>query len=569
MTSRRLAGALVVFAAATVVAASAQTDQGTPAPVSFRAGVERYTAVVQGVVTAADSGAPVQGAEVRLVGNERHRLTATDAAGRYAFTDLPPERMTLHVSKAGFAAAEYGQRHPLEDGEPIALTPGQQVTANLRLSRGGVIFGRVFDEYGEPAAGVRVQALRARSLQGRGGLQAVGSGDQADDTGAFRLHGLVPGTYYVSASAPFEPTFVRLGTTGSVNRGAPTYYYPDSPTVEGGLPVRIDETSQVPVSITIGTAPLARVSGVVVSAAGVPLPGLVTLVSQDRIATPGVDGPASLLMGGVGINETLGPEGQFTLDDVPPGSYVLTARLLPATRISRPQEVVSVPVLVSGEDVAGLTLVTRPRPMLSGRFVAAPGVSQPLPVGLGVLPLSQRLPVQRLLGLGERGTFEVLAPPEPFVLVIGQGLGGQLPPGWSLSAIRLNGRDVTDETIEVTSDATIEVVLTDRATTVNGTVRAGRGDDAANASVVVFPRDDSRWTYPSRAIRSARTDTSGRFEITGLPPGQRYLAAAVDYLVDGEEFDVALLDSLRPDAIGFALDEESDRRTLRLDLVTR
>jgi hypothetical protein len=155
------------------------------------------------------------------------------------------------------------------------------------------------------------------------------------------------------------------------------------------------------------------------------------------------------------------------------------------------------------------------------------------------------------------------------VLVIGQGLGGQLPPGWALSAIRLNGRDVTDEIIEVTSDATIEVVLTDRATTVSGSVRAGRSGVAANASVVVFPRDRGRRTYPSRAIRSARTDASGRFEITGLPPGRRYLAAAVDYLVDGEEFDPALLDSLRPDAIDFALDDESDERTLRLDLVTR
>jgi hypothetical protein len=581
----RRAGAVGLVALAAMVATlGARSGQDAP-PVSARSGVERYTAVVQGVVTAADSGAPVQDAEVRLVGSGRHRLTATDAAGRYAFTDLPPERMTLHVSKAGFVDAQYGQRHPLEEPDPILLGEGQQVTANVTMSRGGVIYGRVFDEHGEPAAGAFVQALLARTLQGRPGLQRVGISDQSDDTGAFRVYGLTPGTYYVSA---------QPGPAGTVKRGSATYY-PSTASTASALPVEIGTGSQVPVSITLNPASLARVSGVVVNAAGVPSAAVVSLISDDLLTARGLNGPANLTVGAFRISGDAGPDGRFTIAEVPPGSYALTATLNPpAPQSSRPpdgateaqrqaiqedlmvallirlraQETASLPVTIAGQDVSGLTLVTRPRPMLSGRFVAAPGVRQPLPAGLSMIALAQGSPVQFLRNQSGE-TFEIPAPIGPFVLSVGLSFGPTLPPGWTVSAIRLNGRDVTDETMEVFGDTTVEVVLTDRVTTVTGTVRAGRDADVAGTSVVVFPRDEGKWTYPARAIRSARTDAGGRFEITGLPPGHRYLAVAVSYLVVEEEYDAAFLESVRGEATGFELSDEGDQRTLRLDLVTR
>ena len=40
-----------------------------------------------------------------------------------------------------------------------------------------------------------------------------------------------------------------------------------------------------------------------------------------------------------------------------------------------------------------------------------------------------------------------------------------------------------------------------------------------DATVVVFPDDENQWVYQSRFIRTARPDTSGRFEIAGLPAG--------------------------------------------------
>ena len=57
----------------------------------------------------------------------------------------------------------------------------------------------MFDEFGDPVAGARVQAMRYQMVQGARRLSPVGANAQSDDTGAFRLYGLMPGDYYVSA----------------------------------------------------------------------------------------------------------------------------------------------------------------------------------------------------------------------------------------------------------------------------------------------------------------------------------------------------------------------------------
>ncbi len=74
--------------------------------------------------------------------------------------------------------------------------------------------------------------------------------------------------------------------------------------------------------------------------------------------------------------------------------------------------------------------------------------------------------------------------------------------------------------------------------------------------------------YPSRYVRTARVDDSGRFSIAGLPANQRYYAVAVDYLEDGEEQDTQVLERLRARAMTFSLGE-AEQRSVVLDPVTR
>ena len=182
------------------------------------------TSVIRGRVVAADSGAPIRRAQVRAFSSDMRgsRLASTDGQGRFEFRDLPAGRWELTASKAGFVSLRLGQRRPFEAGTPVELRDAQVVDrADIALPRGAAITGRVFDEFGDPVAGARLQVLRYQLVQGTRRLTPTGVDDQSDDTGAFRLFGLTPGDYYVSATVRAlpvdDPTVDAAGY-------APTYF---------------------------------------------------------------------------------------------------------------------------------------------------------------------------------------------------------------------------------------------------------------------------------------------------------------------------------------------------------
>jgi hypothetical protein len=111
------------------------------------------------------------------------------------------------------------------------------------------------------------------------------------------------------------------------------------------------------------------------------------------------------------------------------------------------------------------------------------------------------------------------------------------------------------------------IVVTNRLTAVTGTVSASAGQPA-KAEVVVFAADAAKWTYPSRFVRTVTADDKGRFRITGLPPADRYLALAADYLEDGEHYDPEFLGRMRDAATEFSLDN-AETRALELKVMER
>ena len=111
----------------------------------------------------------------------------------------------------------------------------------------------------------------------------------------------------------------------------------------------------------------------------------------------------------------------------------------------------------------------------------------------------------------------------------------------------------------------VRIVLTDRVTSVSGTVSdVSRPQDgtARDYTVVVFPEDPAKWTFPSRYVRAVRTDGQGTFRMTGLPP-ERYFAVPLEFVEDGEWTDAEFLDRIRPDATSFSL-ADGERRGLDL-----
>jgi hypothetical protein len=106
---------------------------------------------------------------------------------------------------------------------------------------------------------------------------------------------------------------------------------------------------------------------------------------------------------------------------------------------------------------------------------------------------------------------------------------------------------------------------------VAGSVAPASGADTGPlppVTVIAFADDDKKWTYPSRYIKTARTDATGAFRMRGVPPDQTYRFVAVDYVEDGEETDPEFLARLRDRATRLPL-SEGEHKGIDLRLIQR
>jgi hypothetical protein len=89
------------------------------------------------------------------------------------------------------------------------------------------------------------------------------------------------------------------------------------------------------------------------------------------------------------------------------------------------------------------------------------------------------------------------------------------------------------------------------------------------ATVVIFADDPSKWTGTSRFVKTARLADSGQFTVSGLPPHQRYLAVAVDFIEPDEPQNPDFLQRAKATTgTSFSL-STGDRKVLELPLIIR
>jgi hypothetical protein len=161
------------------------------------------TATLRGRVVAADTGQPLRKAQVRIFAAElrENRMATTDADGKYEFKELPAGRYNVSASKGSYVVLQYGQQRPFEAGRPVEILDRQTVEkVDFALPRGGVITGRILDEFGEPLADAQVAAQRYQNMGGRRRLVPAGRPAMTNDIGEFRLFAIPPGQYYLSAT---------------------------------------------------------------------------------------------------------------------------------------------------------------------------------------------------------------------------------------------------------------------------------------------------------------------------------------------------------------------------------
>ena len=295
----------------------------------------------------------------RLAFGDRTRRVTTDQAGRFSLNNLKPGLYRLVPALAGYVAAS-GVLD--EDGNRIYYSPGDSAT--LRMAKGGVITGKVVDADGTPVTKAPVRSIRLRDQYGHPTASLTPAPDftpkeiRTDDRGVYRLYGLEPGVYLVSAGGGMS-SFV--GRQEAYDADAPTYY-PGSPrgtaseiTVGPGQEVEgIDITYQSfgGHSIT-GSATGAVPAGSLLNAAFVVLSEATTGTIQQLTVALELKGAKNFVFTGV-------PDGKYNILAVAGfGSKDMT--------LAPPR-----PINVNGSDSIGMKLTLIPVPQVMGSVAVEP-----------------------------------------------------------------------------------------------------------------------------------------------------------------------------------------------------
>ncbi len=182
-------------------AAFAQTPTTSKAAASTEDAASNLYGAITGRVISEDGPLPFVNITVLPVnlnnrggrGGNPVRSVTTDAEGNFKVDGL-------HASAWNVIPTAQGYVVETSTDETAPQFYRINESATIRMSKGGVITGRVLNAAGEPLIAVPISVQYVRDAQGRpaSGGGAIGF-FQTDDRGVYRLYGLASGSYVVSA----------------------------------------------------------------------------------------------------------------------------------------------------------------------------------------------------------------------------------------------------------------------------------------------------------------------------------------------------------------------------------
>jgi hypothetical protein len=559
------------------------------------------TATLSGVVMTDEANShPLRRTVVTLNASDIHvgRTTVTDDAGRFTFASLPAGRFSLVATKAGYLTTYYRSKRPgRAPAVPIPLAESQQLAGvTMKMIRGGVITGHVLDQSGKPVL-VSIRASLVQTIDGERTLnQQFGGNSFADDRGIYRIFGLVPGDYVVSASVPRFGAVagdVRVMTAADLQRaeiaireahantapgstpaappppaadvqmmGYATVYYPGATEFANAAAISVGPSEErTDVDFPLAMIPMARIEGVAMFPDGQPVAnGMVTLVST---------GP----LGGSSSGFQTSKTGAFAFPSLSPGPYTLMARASPPATDANGAPVPTTPAVPTtppmwalmdftsdGRNVHDMVLTLQPGLTFTGRVVfdattGPPSALTNVRVSLDSAQTSGAVfgvaPVQA--DASGAFTFTGITPGK---YRLSATIAATTKATWTMKSAVIDGRETSDLPADIRESVTNAVVtLGDRHTELSGMLQDATGAPSPEYSLVVFSVDKRYWTRNSRRMRGpVRPGADGHFIVSDLPPGEYFLAAITD--ADQSELnDASLLNQLAAAAVRVTLVE--------------
>ena len=206
----------------------------------------------------------------------------------------------------------------------------------------------MLDEFGEPISEVMMAAQQYQTIQGQRRLVPTGRQVQTNDIGEFRLFGISPGQYYLTAT---------WRQNNPMNNDDKTAYAPmyfpgtDNPAQAQRITLAAGQEKS---DIVMALKPMraTRVSGTATVADGKPMTGSIMVMAT----------------GGFGFTVTSGggirSDGTFSINGIAPGEYTLRAQSFGQ---GRDPEIGDHEITATGDDITDVHIVAaKPRPQPAG-----------------------------------------------------------------------------------------------------------------------------------------------------------------------------------------------------------
>jgi hypothetical protein len=471
-------------------------------------GARAQTGSIEGMVVNSVTGDVVPRAAVLVIEEGREpEPVFSDGEGRFRMEGLAARIYVVRARKRGYLEAGQGGESALRVTVEAGKAKGGVV---VKLRPYGVISGRVFDEYGEPAEGATVNACVLRRRM----MHCVGAAE-TNDRGEYRMTGLAPGAYLLVGTYAPPRGLYPAAANGRREAYTPTFY-PQGVERASGQKVEVAAGAETAgIDLRMLKVAMATVRGRVVGADG---EGLKSYGLR-------VDG-AEVSMGTI-VPTRLGSDGTFEVRDLAPGAWGLT--------VTTPDTSVSATVTVNGQDVEGVLIRLSAVVPVSGQVAVEGGAAvdwEQRKLWLAEVDWA----LSRTAKMARDGSFRVSVPPGRY-RVIGDG-----PPGAYLASVRAGATESRVLEVDLTSGAPASLKVIYRMD--GGRVRCAveAGETVREINMVLLPAEAALRRPGMIRVEGLGTGTEAEF--TAVRPGE-YLVAAVeagDYelLSDGEIPQAAL-----------------------------
>ena len=436
----------------------------------------------------------------------------TSEDGKFAFKDLPAGKYSLEGAKRRFIPSAYDQHQQFS----TAIVTGAGIdTENLMLRLPPVAFitGKILDEVGDPVRNAIVTLYRYDHWQGMAQARRVRTA-QTDDQGSYELGPLMPGTFFLSATATpwyavHPPSWQPEGppkTASSVDRSLdvayPLTYYADVTDSDSATPIPVRGGDRIQIDIHLNPVPALHLL-VHVPDAG---KGAYYIEQLQQSTFEGFT-PVQTM------SSTMVSSGVVEISGVPPGRYrIRMGGGGPATQMNE------IDLTTDGQEIDSSKGEALSKVAVSARVL---GEARP-PMGVVVGLRSGRSAGVggEMLDLKGKAELQQVAP------------GRYELTAWAsnktywIDRISAQGASVSGRTLTVTpgASASVQLTLVAASAEVHGAVKR-QGKPVAGAMVVLVPKNRE---LNRDLFRRDQSDLDGTFTLHQVVPGSYTLLAIED-----------------------------------------